>query len=204
MSSIRSQTRFFTWSISLLLTACPLARSAFGLATTQRTIHTFSWGDRVYTCLVIDGGDVPIAPPPVGGPVVSGGGGVTISWPKDGSLAVFRDASKAEAALVDVMGKPEAGDAWKKYMLSRLHGPGYTAQVHDLQADCLDVNHWRIGAITMDYAVGGRESSSLLMLWRCKNGATIAVTLESGPDEFKGHCTEVFGYIGSSIILPPK
>ena len=189
--------------MSLLLAALPLTRSAVALNTSQRVIHTFSWGDRSFTCLNIDGGQVPLPIPPVGGPKVAVGNGVAITWPGDGATAIIRDASKGEAALFDQMGKPEGADAWKKYMLSRLRGKGYTATVNALQPDCLDRNQWRMGAITMDYAVGGRKSSALLMLWRCKNGATLAVTMDTDPAVFKTRVSDLFNLLGGAMLIPP-
>jgi hypothetical protein len=204
MISLRLKFSRTAGCVLFILLAFPLVRNAQGVGTSQRTIPSFSWGNRTYTCLLIDGGEVPLAVPPVGGPVIHGGGGeVTITWPKDGTIAVIRTGSRAEAALLDLMGKQEAADAWKKYMASTLRGPGYTFTVHDFQPDRLSVNHWRIGAITMDYAVGGRKSSSLVMLWRCKDGSTLAVTMQSGPDEFKGHYDELITMIGNSLVIPP-
>jgi hypothetical protein len=166
-------------------------------------MHTFSWGDRSYTCLDIDGGQVPLPIPPVGGPKITVGNGVAITWPPDGATAIIRDASKPEAALFDLMGKPEGGDAWKKYMVSRLRGKGYTTTVNDLQPDCLNRNHWRMGAITMDYALGGRKSSALLLLWRCRDGSTLAVTMDTDPAAFKTGVAELFSLLGGAALIPP-
>jgi hypothetical protein len=176
---------------------------AQGLPTVQYTMHSHAWGDRSYPSLVIDGGVVPLIVPPHGDATVAGGDTATITWTKDRAVAVIRRASPGEAALVDLMGKPAAADAWKKYMASTLRGPGYTYKVNDFQPDVLDVNHWRIGAITMDYSVGGRKSSSLVMLWRCKDGTTLAVTLQGDPDEFKSHSDELFSMIGASLLMRP-
>ena len=141
----------------LLLGCSLLTASAQGLGTVQRTFHTFR-GDRTYTCLLIDGGAVPLTPS--GTAKVSAGDGVSVNWPEDGAAAIIRPGSSGEAALLNLMGKPEAALAWKKYIVATLRDPGYTYLVHDFQPDVLDVNHWRIGAITMDYSIGGRKSSS--------------------------------------------
>ena len=186
----------------LLLCLVSPSNRALALATSQRVIHTFSWGDRAYTCLNIDGGQVPLPVPPSGGPTIQGGSSLSIKWPTDGTIAIIRDASKSEAALLDLMGTEKAADAWKRYMGSTLHGTGYTSTVHDFQPDCLDVNHWHIGAITMDYELGGRKSSSLLMIWRCKDGTTLAVTMQSDPSVFKAHYTELTSLIGGSLVMP--
>jgi hypothetical protein len=175
--------------------------NAQGLVTVQRTIHSYAWGDRTYPCLAIDGGVVPFVVPPHGDATVTGGNGITISWPKDGTIAVVRGASKLEAALTDMMDKPDAADAWKRYMASTLRDPRYTCKVNDFQPDVLDVNHWRIGAITMDYSLGGLNSTSLLMLWRCKDGSTLAVTMQSGRDQFKAHSDQLFSIIGGSLLM---
>ena len=204
MIPIRSKLVPAAGCACFFLLAFTLPKTARGVGTSQRTISSYSWGDRTYTCLLIDGGEVPLPVPPTGGPtVLAGNGGVSITWPKDGAVAIIRSGSKGEAALLDLMDKPEGPDAWKRYIVSTLRGPGYTYAVHDFQPDCLTVNHWRIGAITMDYAVGGRKSSSLLMLWRCKDGSTLAVTMQSGPDEFKSHYDELFALIGGALVIRP-
>jgi hypothetical protein len=195
----------FYFRLALLLlpgASLPCAR-AQGPDTVQRTIHSHFWGDRTYTSLVIDGGIVPLVVPPGGDTQVRGGTGVTITWPKDDAIARIVRATRAEAGLLDLMGQKEAADAWKKYIASTLHGTGYKVQVHDFQPDVLDVNHWRIGAITMDYSLGGRASSSLLMLWRCKDGSSLAVTLDASPETFESHSKEIFSMIGTSLVLAP-
>jgi len=195
--------RALTASLAFLLVLHPLRHNALALATSTRVIPSFSWGNRTYTCLDIDGGQVPLPVPPVGGPLVHGGDSVTISWPKDGAVAIIRTASKPEAALADLMDQKEGPDAWAKYIKSTLKGSGYTSTVHDFQPNCLNVNHWKIGAITMDYALGGRKSSSLLMIWRTKDGSTLTVTMQSDPDVFKTHNTDLFTLIGGSLVIPP-
>jgi hypothetical protein len=201
MNRTRSKYRLASLPALLLLLACSSA-GAQGLATVQRTIHTYAWGDRTYTCLAIDGGIVPLVPP-MGDATVEGGDGVTVTWPKDGAFAVIRGASRAEAALLDLMGKPEAADAWKLAIASTLHGHGYKFKVNDFQPDVLDVNHWRIGSISMDYTIGAMKSSSLLMLWRCKDGSNLAVTMQAGSDKFKSHSDELFSMIGAAMIMKP-
>jgi hypothetical protein len=194
-------TLFWPALILLLGHLNPDAR-AQGPDTIQRTLHNHFTGDHTYTCLVIDGGVVPLIP--AGNDTeVRGGNGVTITWPKDNAIAIIRGASRAEAALLNLMGTKDAAAAWTKYMASTLHGPGYTYTVHDFQPDMLDVNHWRIGAITMDFTVGGGKYSSLLMIWRCRDGSTLAVTMQSSPDQFKSHCDDLVAMIGSSLILSP-
>jgi hypothetical protein len=178
-----------------------LGDDARGLSTIQRTFHTYSWGDKTYTCLVIDGGIVPLCTPPVGGPKVEAGDGVTITWPKDGTVATIRTASREEAALADMMGQPDAAEAWKKAIVSTLHDSGFTYKVNEFQPDFMDVNHWRIGAITMDFSIGGRQSASLLMIWRCKDGSTLTVTMQADPEPFKAHSKELFSMIGASMLL---
>jgi hypothetical protein len=180
-----------------------LTPGARGVDTIERTLHDHFQGDRTFTCLVIDGGVVPLGVERGRDTQVRGGGGVTITWPKDNAIAYIRDATHAEAALLNLMGTQDAPVAWTKYMISTLHGPGYKYQVHDYQPDILDVNHWRIGAITMDYSVGGLSSSSLLMLWRCKDGASLAVTMQCDPAQFQAHYNELFSMIGASLLLPP-
>jgi hypothetical protein len=189
-------------TFAFLLILLPLGDKALALATSTRVIPSYSWGNRTYTCLDIDGGQVPIPVPPVGGPVIQGGDSITLTWPKDGTVAVIRSASKPEAALADLMDQKEAPDAWAKYIKSTLKGAGYTSTVHDFQPNCLNVNHWKIGAITMDYALGGRKSSSLLMIWRTKDGSTLTVTMQSDPAVFKTHNTDLFALIGGSLVIP--
>jgi hypothetical protein len=198
--------RFLTqyWpALALLAGLLPATASAQGLETVQRVMHSRSWGDRTYTCLAIDGGVVPLVVPPGKGTRVQAGGGVTITWPNDDGIAHIRTASKQEAALADLMGKPEAAEAWKKYIASTLRGPGYKFQIDDFQPDMLDVNEWRIGAVSMEFTLAGRSSSSLVMIWRCKDGSTLAVTLLAGLDAFKAHAAEIDSMIGSSLLLPP-
>jgi hypothetical protein len=188
-------------SVLMLVLCFPTTGGA--LSTSERVIHTFSWGDRSFTCLNIDGGQVPLPIPPVGGPKVSAGSGVSITWPADGATATIRDASKSEAGLFDLLGKPEAADAWKDYMVSRLRGKGYSWKVGDIQPDFLDVNHWRMAAMTMDYALGGRISSSILILWRCIDGSTLAVAMESDPKAFKNHLADLRAILGGTMLVPP-
>jgi hypothetical protein len=204
MTPIRTKSLLPALAAFILLFGLSLPGAhGHGVATVTRTLHSYAWGDRSYTCLAIDGGDVPLIVPPGGDARVQAGDGVTITWPKDNAVATIRGASPEEAALVDLMGQKEAADSWKKYIASTLHDPRYQIQVHDFQPDVLDVNHWRIGAITMTYSIGGRVSSSLLMIWRCKDGSTLAVTMQAGPDSFKSHSDELFSMIGSSLLLAP-
>jgi hypothetical protein len=204
MKSTRGQFLASFWPALILLAGLPLANAgAQGPATVARTIHSYAWGDRTYTALAIDGGVVPLITPPTSGTHIRGGDGVTITWPGDDAIARIRGASKPEAGLLDMMGTPDAPDAWKKYIASTLHDHRYTFQVHDFQPDVLDVNHWRIGAISMDYSLGGLKSSSLLMIWRCLDGSTLAVTLQSGAGTFKAHSQELFSLIGASLMMKP-
>ncbi len=204
MILIRAKSLRAVWPVFILLLGHPLtSATAQGVATVQKTLHSYAWGDRTYTCLAIDGGVVPLIVPPMGDAQVQGGDGVTITWPKDDATAIIRGASHAEVALLDLMGTDKAADAWKKYIASTVHGPGYKISVHDFQPDVLDVNHWRIGAISMDYSVGGMNSSSLLMIWRCKDGSTLAVTMQASADMFKSHADELFAMIGTSLVRKP-
>ena len=194
---------FKALGLSFILLGFPFPRAgAQGIHTIQRTLHTHDAGDVTYVCLAIDGGVVPLVPSSRD-MRIQAGGGISITWTKDNSIATFRGASAAEATLADLMGTPKAADAWKSAIASTLHGSGYTVEIHPYQPDILDVNHWRIGAITMDYAIGGRKSSSLLMIWRCKDGSTLAITMNSDPAQFKGHCDELYGLVGSSMLMRP-
>jgi len=203
MNLFRSGTfRSPALALFLLLAFAPL-RSASGLGTALRSMPSYSWGVRTYTCLLIDGGEAPIFVPPVGGPTVqAGGGGVSILWPKDGTTAIIRDGSPAEAKLAKMMDTPDGPDAWAKYMVSTLHGPGYKYSVHDCQPDFVDFNGWRISAIEMDYELGGRKSSSMMLLWRTKNGATLVVTMQADPASFAAHAGELRSLIGGMLLLP--
>jgi len=198
-----SSALFKALSVSFILAGFPfLQASAEGLHTAQRTIHTYAAGDVTYTCLVVDDGVVPLVPSSRD-MRIQAGSGVTITWTKDDSVAHIQNASATEAILADLMGTPKGADAWKSCIAATLHGGGYTMEVHPYQPDVLNVNHWRIGAITMDYSMGGRKSSSLLMIWRCKDGSTLAVTMNSAPEQFKGHCDELSALIGTSMLMSP-
>ena len=177
--------------------------SAEGLHTVERTFHSFAAGDQTCTCLAIDGGIVPLIAPPKGDFSVRGGHGAAIVWPGDDTIAHIRSSTPAEAALADLMGTPKAADAWKRYVASTLSQGDYKIDVHDFQPDVLDVNHWRIGVVTMDYSIGGRKSSSLLLIWRCKDGSTLTVTMNSDPGNFKAHYNELMCLIGASMIMAP-
>jgi len=204
MKRIRSKHLLFFWAAFLALGHPFQGAVALGFGTVQKTFHTYALGDRTYTCLAIDGGVVPLIVPTGSDATILGGGdSVTVNWRKDGDIAFIRGASPAEAALLDLMGKPAAADAWKKAIASTLRDPGYKYKVNDFQPDFLDVNHWRIGAITMDYTIGGRKCSSLMMLWRCKDGSTLAVTTRADAARFKAHCDLLFSMIGGSIIMKP-
>jgi hypothetical protein len=184
----------------VLLLGCSMAPArGEALQTVPRTIHSYAWGDRTYTCLVIDGGVVPLITPP--GTTVNSDDAVKVTWSKDGTVALFRPASPVEGALLDLMDKPDGADAWKKQIVSTLRGSGYKYTLHDFQPDILGVNHWRIGAISMDYSLVGLKSSSLLMIWRCRDGKTLTVTLQGGTDSFKTHCDELNSMIGGAMIL---
>jgi hypothetical protein len=193
----------FAAALILVLAHPYPSAGAGGLSTVERTFHSYAAGDQTCTCLAIDGGIVPLIPPRGGDFSVQGGDGAAIIWPEDDTIARIRSATPAEAALANLMGAPEAADAWKRYFASTLSGGGYKIDVHDFQPDVLDVNHWRIGAITMDYSIGGRKSSSLLMIWRCKDGSTLAVTMNSDPGSFKGHYDELSRLIGGAMIMAP-
>lgn len=72
----------------------------------------------------------------------------------------------------------------------------------DFQPGILAVNHWRIGAMSMDYSFSGVRSCVLLLLWRTKDGATIAVTMRTGFAEFKAHYDALCGMIGGAMLIP--
>jgi hypothetical protein len=60
-----------------------------------------------------------------------------------------------------------------------------------------------MAAITMDYTIGGRTSSGLLILWRCNDGSTLAVTMESDPIPFKTHLADIRTILGGAMLVPP-
>jgi hypothetical protein len=55
----------------------------------------------------------------------------------------------------------------------------------------------------MDYALGGRKSSALLILWRCNDGSTLAVTMDTDPTPFKTHLADIRNLLGSAMFVPP-
>jgi hypothetical protein len=176
-----------------------LPASGAGLRTVERKFNSYR-GERTYTCLVIDGGIVPLFVP--GDAELVTGGEIRMSWPKDGSYAIFRIATPGEATLLDMMDKPEGPAEWKKYLASILGNGAAQYTLHDFEPDILAVNHWHMGAMSLDYSLQGVKSTCLLLLWRCADGTTIAVTLQTGFKDFKTHCDQLYSMIGGAMLIP--
>lgn len=181
-----------------LLTGVALAESA-GLSTGEKTIRSYAYGERVYKCLKIDGSIVPLVAPP--GAKVDGEGELKVVWPEDRSFAIIRKATAAEVALFEDMDKPEAPKEWKDYLAATIKNESDQYSVRDFQPNILAVNHWRIGAISMDYSFAGVRSCALLLLWRTQDGTTITVTMRTGFSDFKSRCDQLYSMIGGAMML---
>jgi hypothetical protein len=182
----------------LLLLCSLLPASGEVLHTVERKMNSYR-GERTNTCLVIDGGVVPLFVPDDA--TLQTGGEIRMSWLKDGSYAIFRTATPVEAALFDIMDKPEGPAEWKKYLAATLGDGAAQYTLRDFQPDILAVNHWHMGAMSLDFSLQGVKSTRLLLLWRCADGTTITVTLQTGFNEFKTHCDQLYSMIGGSLLL---
>jgi hypothetical protein len=175
---------------------------AGGLRTVERSFPSYSHGVRTYTCLLIDGGIVPLCVP--NDATLENQGGLKIVWPKDRSYAEIRKATEAEVSLLDQMDQPDGPKAWKDYLAAEIKKDSDQYELKDFQPGILPVNHWRIGAMTLDYSFAGVRSCILLLLWRTQDGTTIAVTMRTGFSEFKSHCDGLYQMIGGSMLVPEK
>jgi hypothetical protein len=200
MTTFRPPSRLATLFAAAMLVGWghPSASRA-ALASEQRTIRSYAHGERVYTCLLIDGGALPLVVP--NDAQVEAGDAVTVSWPGDGTTASFQTATPREAALCDLMGQPQAAAEWQNYAAAALQETHSTCTLRDFQPNILPVNHWQIGAISMDFTSGGVPYTCLLMLWRCRDGSTIAVKLNARSDIFDAKRDVVFGLIGSGMLM---
>jgi hypothetical protein len=171
------------------------------LHTVERKFNSYR-GERTNTCLVIDGGIVPLFVP--NDAELQTGGEIRMTWPKDGSYAIFRTATPAEAALFDIMDKPEGPAEWQKYLASTLGNGAAQYTLRDFQPDILAVNHWHMGAMSLDYSMQGVKSTRLLLLWRCADGTTLSVTLQTGFSDFKTHCDQLYSMIGGALLIEKK
>jgi hypothetical protein len=173
---------------------------AASLPTEERDINSYAHGLTVYTCLDIDGGVVPLVVPYEARLEMNND--ITLVWPKDRCSAVFRPATMTEAVLLDKMDQPDAGDLWLKYLASTFHGAISNYSLHEFQPNIIPVNHWHIGAISMDYTQGGINYTGLLLLWRSQDKATtIAVTMQPEANQFQAKRDAIYSMIGASMLM---
>lgn len=189
------QSLFLIFSLTFLTVG-----NAGVLRTEERTLHTY-FGDKTVQCLAIDGALLPLIVP--GEARVEAYSDPRVVWPKEEHVALFRPASPEEIALLEIMDKPDASAAWEKYLAATLRGIADNYTVYDFQPDILAVNHWRIGAITLEYSLADHKYRSLLLLWRCRDGSTIAVTLRGILNDFQDHRDALYQMIGGSMLLQP-
>jgi hypothetical protein len=201
MTSFRPSS-FRPWqSAFLFLLLCSLSSASAGsLRTVERKIPSYSQGMRTYTCLVIDGGVVPLFVP--ADAKLEREGDLKLVWPADRTSATIRAASPEEVALLDAMDKPEGSAQWEKYLAATLGAAADQYTVRDFQPGTLAVNHWRIGVMVLDYSLAGMRSCALLLLWRCQDGSTLAVTMRTGFSDFNARRDQLYGMIGGAMLLP--
>jgi hypothetical protein len=197
---VKSEFRWIAAVFALLILLAPV--HAGGLRTVERSFPSYSHGVRSFTCLAIDGGIVPLCVPDDA--TLENQGELKIVWPKDRSFAVIRKATEAEISLLDQMDQPDGPKAWKDYLAAEIKKDSDQYELKDFQPGILAVNHWRIGAMTLDYSFSGVRSCILLLLWRTQDGTTIAVTMRTGFSEFKSHCEGLYQMIGGSMLVPEK
>jgi hypothetical protein len=172
---------------------------AAGLRTVEKQFPSYAHGQRTYTCLAIDGGIVPLCLPDDA--TLECGDELKIVWPKDRSFAAVRKATATEASLLDQLDQPEGPKAWKDYLAEQIKKDSDQYALRDFQPGILAVNHWRIGAMSMDYSFAGVRSSILLLLWRTQDGTTITVTLRAGYADFKAHTDALYSMIGGAMLI---
>lgn len=173
------------------------------LPTTERDINSYSRGKVTYTCLEIDGGVVPLIVPYDSRLELNND--ITLVWPKDRCSAAFRPATVVEAGLLDKMDAPDASDLWLKYLASTFHGAISNYSLHEFQPNIIPVNHWHIGAVSMDYTQGGVNYTGLLLLWRSQDkNTTIAVTMQTEADQFQAKREAIYSMIGVAMLLPKQ
>jgi hypothetical protein len=189
------------WPVLILLLWCshPPANGE-GLPTVERTFPSYGHGLRTYTCLEIDGGIVPLVLP--NDARLQPGDELEVLWPKERSTAIFRAASATEVALMNMIDKPEGPVSWKRYLATLIDNDSDQYAVRDFQTHLLDVNHWRVAAMAMDYSLLGVRSCCALLLWRCQDGSTITVILRSGYDDYKIRFRELTAIIGGAMLVP--
>jgi hypothetical protein len=200
MSHYLHSLRRLVWT-SLLL-ASPLPAPAASLRTVKKDIPSYSRGIRTYTCVAIDGGIVPLCVPDDA--TLENEPELKIVWPQDRSAAEIRKATAAEVSLFDKMDQPDGPKEWKDYLAGQIKNVSDQYTVQDFQPDILPVNHWRMGALSLEYSFAGARSCILLLLWRTQDGATIAVTMRTGFSDFKAHREALYQMIGGSMLLPEK
>jgi hypothetical protein len=185
--------------LALLLGAAVSPLHPASLPTVDRQISTYRYGEQTVTCLEIDGGVVPLKVPY--GAQLEVNSDVVVVWPEGGSRATFRPASARERELFTEMDKPEAAGDWQKYFES-LYDKGASAFVlRDFQPDILQVNGWNMGQISMDFDLGGNKYTAMLLLWRCRDGSTIAVSMQSEAKSFLDQRTDLLAMIGSAMLM---
>jgi hypothetical protein len=170
------------------------------LPTVERSFPSYAHGDQTYTCLEIDGGIVPLILP--NDARIQSGDELELLWPKDRSTAIFRAASATEIALMNMIDKPEGPVSWKRYLATLIDGVSDQYAVRDFQTHLLDVNHWRVAAMAMDYSLLGVRSCCALLLWRCRDGSTIAVVMRTGYEDYKIRFRELNAIIGGAMLVP--
>ena len=176
------------------------------LRTAERTLHTYAFGDREFTCLVLDGGQFPLAPP-VGARFAGQDDGLTLLWPGT-ATARFRGASAAEAALVTdprpagmAPTTAETNAWWRVTAAGLAAGMDSQPGPHGVVTDALPVNGWRAGAADLTYESGGQRFGHLLLVCRTREGATFAVSLDAPAAEFDGCRESLLRLLGAAVWM---
>jgi hypothetical protein len=176
-----------------------LTASGQGLRTVERTIQSYAYGKRTYTCLALDGGVVPLFVP--ADAKLTASGNLKITWPADQAAAVIRPATAEESALLDGASQPNGRELWQKALLAYLHDPGFEYSVGEFQPAAPPINHWRIAEMTLIYSLGGVKAGRMLLVWRTQDDTTLVLTMQSGFNTFQNHCDALHSMINGAMIL---
>lgn len=193
-------TSRFTALLLLGLAFCLRPPVAQALTIGERVRSVYNRGNVRFSCLMVDGGAVPMNPPS-GARMTISGGVIAFIWPEGKAEASLKNASPTESSLIDKNGKSVEQPAWESAILSQIDPTAIGKQLHDFQPDIMPINHWKMGVVAYDYQLGGTKWTTLLLVWRCQDGTSISVKLFSQASEFENTRNALYQIIGGSMLL---
>ena len=186
--------------------AFALPVSGAPLQTMNRTMHTYAWGDKAFTCLVVDRSLLPLSPP-FDAKLSGENESLVLMWDNTQATARFRSATLAESGLLgnDASGAASTGIAqaenWSR-LVSNIPSGAEHVKCNGVEPDALPVNNWRTALASWDYTLAGQDYSAALLLCRCSKTMVLAVTLTAPKANFPDCRKSLLGMLGAVSPIP--